>query len=61
MGPPGPTNGETVACLLAAELGHSSEPSDVVDVADVYPTVSVVDDSHVHVECESERGLPDEK
>lgn len=59
-----PTGGETVAGLLAEELGRPPEPGDVVDVADARLTVGTVADDRVrrvHVERTAERGLSDEK
>lgn len=59
-----PTDGETVAGLLAEALGRPPEPGDVVDVADARLTVRLVDDNRVrrvHVERDPERPLPGEK
>lgn len=59
-----PTEGETVAGLLAEVLGRPPEPGDIVDVADARLTVGVVEDNRVrrvHVERDPERPLPDEK
>jgi CBS domain containing-hemolysin-like protein len=51
-----PEKGETVAGLLAEELGRAPKPGDVVDIADAHLTVRSVEDNRVrrvHVERES--------